>query len=74
MTQVVILGISGEPGLWQADLKAGTITAIQEPLSGELANASSLRASGVTITKGVDFAIAASADITGVHGVHEGDG
>lgn len=72
MSQAVILGISGEKGLWLADMQSKTITAIEEPLSAELAKAASLRASGVTPTKGVDFAIAISATQVGAGSVHEG--
>jgi hypothetical protein len=74
MTQAVIFGIEGEEGLWLADLPSGTITPVKEPLSGELAKAASLRTSGVTITKGVDFAIAASSKTLGAGGIYEGDG
>ncbi len=73
MTKAVILGLEGEDGLWLADLQSGTITAIKEPFTGELAKAASLRASCVTITKGVDFAIAASAETLGAGGIYEGD-
>ena len=74
MTQAVILGIEGEEGLWLADLQSGTITPVKEPLTGELAKAASLRTSGVAIMKGVDFAIAASAETLGAGGIYEGDG
>ncbi len=74
MTQTVILGIAGEQGLWLADLQSGTITPVKDPLSGELGKAASLRAAGVTITKGVDFAIATSSKTLAAAGIYEGDG
>ncbi|MBB3944556.1 hypothetical protein GGQ73_000479 [Rhizobium skierniewicense] len=74
MAQAVILGIEGEEGLWLVDFQSGTITAVKEPLTGELEKAASLRASGVAITKGVNFAISASADTLGAGGIHEDNG
>ena len=72
MTQAVVFGAEGENGLWLADLKAGTVTAIKAPLSDELATAASLRASGVTLTKGVNLAIAVSSTSPIATGIHEG--
>lgn len=60
MAKVVVLGVPGETGLWLADLDAGTVTALAAPAEGPLAAASNLRASGVTVTKGDDFAVAVS--------------
>lgn len=60
MANVVVLGIPGETGLWVADFEAGTVTALAAPAPGPLASANDLRASGVTLVKGVDFAVAVS--------------
>lgn len=60
MAKVVVLGIPGEKGLWVADLDAGTVTSLATPAEGPLAAANGLRGSGVTVTKGVDFAVAVS--------------
>lgn len=73
MSQAVILGLTGETGLWVADLHSGTITPVKEPFSGELSKAASLRASGVSLSKGVDFAIAISGAELAATGIHEGN-
>ncbi len=73
MTQTVILGIKGEDGLWLVDLRSGTVTAVTDSLSGELGKAASLRSSDVTVTKGIDFAITASAETLVASGIHEGN-
>jgi hypothetical protein len=73
MTKTVIFGITGETGLWVADLQSGTITPVKGQLSGELANAASLREAGVSLTKGVDIAIAVSASELPASGIHEGN-
>lgn len=60
MAKVIVLGIPGEPGLWLADLDAGTVSKIDAPSDGALASANALRAGGSAVIKGVDFAIAVS--------------
>ena len=67
MAKIVVLGVTGEPGLWLVDLEAGAVTpADAAALSGtgaigdDLAAAvTAARASGHTTIKGVDLAIAA---------------
>lgn len=59
MAKVVVFGVPGETGLWVADLGAGTVTQLAAPASGALAEANKLRASGGTVFKGVDLAVAA---------------
>lgn len=72
MANAAIIGVSGEAGLWLADFTAGTIVLLSEPLSGELATTASLRGQGVTVVKGIDFAVAVSsaAEVASSH--HEG--
>lgn len=72
MANAAIIGVSGETGLWLADFTAGTIVALGEPLSGELATTASLRGQGVTVIKGIDFAVAvaSAAEVASSH--HEG--
>lgn len=36
MSQVVMIGIEGEPGLWMADLDARTLTAVDSQSAGDL--------------------------------------
>ncbi|QLF71958.1 hypothetical protein FE840_020385 (plasmid) [Peteryoungia desertarenae] len=58
MSKVVVIGLPGEQGLWVADLGNGTVSALQEPFTGTLGSADSLRGSGAAIVKGVDLALA----------------
>lgn len=58
MNKAVIIGIEGETGLWLADLEKGTVTPVTVPLTGNLAPAAALREKGVTVVKGVNFAVA----------------
>jgi hypothetical protein len=60
MAKVVVLGIPGEPGLWLADLDAGTVSPIDAPADGALASANKLRAGGSAVVKGVDLAVVVS--------------
>lgn len=73
MTQAVILGLTGEPGLWLADFQSGTITAVNEPLSDELSRTVSLRNGGMSIIKGIDFAAAIGGSELPAAGIHEGN-
>ncbi|NTJ44223.1 hypothetical protein G6L28_16610 [Agrobacterium larrymoorei] len=72
MSKVVILGIEGEEGLWLADIEAGTLTRVVEPLSDDLAKADALRARGVSTIKGVDFAVAITSAAGVAASLHEG--
>ncbi|PST24706.1 hypothetical protein C7U60_08780 [Mesorhizobium plurifarium] len=54
---VVVIGISGEAGLWLADLRAGTVVPLAPPSSGGLQNVNDLRSKGATIVKGVNLAV-----------------
>ena len=58
MTNVVVIGVPGEAGLWVADIGAGTLTPFQPPAGSQLEAASKLRAGGAAIIKGVDFSVA----------------
>ncbi|NKN37442.1 hypothetical protein HFC70_13880 [Agrobacterium sp. a22-2] len=72
MANAAIIGVTGEPGLWLADFTAGTIVLLSEPLSGELAAAASLREQGLTVVKGIDFAVAVSSAAAVASSHHEG--
>ena len=69
MSKVVVIGVAGEAGLWLADLDIGTVTPLGEDLSGAMASAAALRNEGVTVIKGIDFALAAAsaADVAKSH-------
>lgn len=60
MAKVVVLGVTGEKGLWLVDIDAGTVTPVQVPASGDLAAAVKQRDAGGVFIKNVDFAIAVS--------------
>ncbi|EJJ30044.1 hypothetical protein LVY75_00770 (plasmid) [Sinorhizobium sp. B11] len=60
MAKVVVLGVTGEKGLWLVDIAAGTVTPVQVPASGDLAAAVKQRDAGGVFIKNVDFAIAVS--------------
>lgn len=70
MAKVVVIGIAGESGLWQVDLEAGTVVALAEPLKGDIATAATLSAQGLTVTKGVRLAIAATSAAQVAAGLH----
>lgn len=60
MAQVVVLGLAGTADLWLVDFDAGTVTSIDPSGDSQLGQADNLRQAGVTIVKGVDFAVVAS--------------
>lgn len=60
MARIVVLGITGEDGLWVADLDAGTISQVPAPTSGDLKKADDLRKTGAAVIKGVNFAALAT--------------
>ena len=72
MAKVVVIGIKGETGLWAADLDAGTVTPINEPLTGDLATIAPWRKRGTSIFKGVDVAVAILTPAEAAGGLHEG--
>lgn len=72
MTKVVVIGLKGESGLWAADLDAGTIVPIPEPLKGDMAAIAPWRANGTAIIKGVDVAVAIMTAAETAGGLHEG--
>lgn len=72
MAGAVLIGISGEDGLWLADLDKGTVSRYTQPLTGDLATAESWRAKGVSVEKGVDFAVAISSASAVASGLYEG--
>jgi hypothetical protein len=57
MAKVIVVGVTGEKGLWVADLDAGTIVPLADPTVGNLKTVNDLRANGTSVIKGVDVAI-----------------
>ncbi|SIR31637.1 hypothetical protein SAMN05880582_11013 [Rhizobium sp. RU20A] len=58
MADVIMIGVPGDSKVYIADLKAGTVTAMDE--AGQAA-ANSLRAGDAAYVKGVNFAVAVDA-------------
>lgn len=71
MAKVVILGLTGEQGLWVVDLEAGVVLPLDEAPTGEMAQAASLRKVGGTVVKGVNFAVAVTTVEDAAQGLHE---
>lgn len=57
MSKVVVFGFPGDEKLYVADVDAGTVAPLGK-VTGTLATASQLRASGGVVIKDVDFAVA----------------
>jgi hypothetical protein len=71
MAKVVILGLTGEEGLWNVDIEAGTVIPLAAPISGDISTASSYRKVGASFIKGVNFAVAVSTAPDAAAGLHE---
>ena len=71
MAGVIIFGLTGETGLWQADLEAGTVLPLDSPPNGDLATAASFRKVGAGFYKGVDFAVHVTTAANAAEGLHE---
>lgn len=71
MAGVVILGLTGEDGLWQVDLEAGTVLPLASQPSGDLSTAASFRKVGAGFFKGVDFAVHVTTAAEAAEGLHE---
>ena len=61
MGKVVLIGLPGEPGLWIADTKAGTVVPFDAAEGTALATANELRNGGAVVVKGVNLALAVDA-------------
>lgn len=60
MSKVVVFGLEGEDGLWQADLEAGTVVALDTGPAGDMTKLKELRNADTPLTKGIDFAVTIS--------------
>ena len=72
MTQVVVIGVEGETDLWVADLKAGTVAPLHSPKAGTLKTVTDLRASGASVIKGVNVAVAVKTADAAFSGHYDG--
>ncbi len=72
MSKVVVISITGEDGLWVADLDAGTVIPLDPPASSKLKEVADLRKSGTSIVKGVNFAVVVKSEKEAASGHYEG--
>ncbi|MBO9127183.1 MULTISPECIES: hypothetical protein [unclassified Rhizobium] len=72
MSAVVVISITGEEGLWVADLRAGTVTPLDPPAGSKLKEVADLRKSGTSITKDVNFAVVVKSAKEAASGHYEG--
>lgn len=71
MAGVVILGLTGQEGLWVVDLEAGAVLPLEVVPEGDMARAASYRKVGATFIKGVDFAVHVTTAAQAAEGLHE---
>jgi hypothetical protein len=71
MAGVVILGLTGEDGLWVVDLEAGAVLPLNPGPQGDMAAAASYRRLGASFFKGVDFAVHVTTAAQAAEGLHE---
>ncbi len=72
MARVVVIGIEGEDELWVADLDAKTLKSLGSPKAGALKSVADLRATGSTVTKGVNIAVVVKSAEAAFSGHYEG--
>jgi hypothetical protein len=72
MSAVVVISITGEEGLWVADLAAGTVIPLDPPKGSKLREVADLRKSGTSISKGVDLAVVVKSAREAASGHYEG--
>lgn len=57
MSKIVVFGLEGEDGLWEADLEAGTVAALDTGPKGDMKKVAELRNGKAPLTRGIDFAV-----------------
>lgn len=72
MATVVIISVDGRDELWIADLDNGTVVPLPEPKSGDLKVVTDLRATGTTLTKGVNIAVVVKSAEAALSGHYDG--
>ncbi|MBB5665020.1 hypothetical protein GGE68_003217 [Rhizobium leguminosarum] len=72
MATVVVISVEGQDGLWVADLDAGTVLPLQAPKAGGLKVVTDLRATGATVTKGVNVAVTVKSAEAAFSGHYDG--
>lgn len=72
MAAVVVISVEGEEGLWVVDLGANTVLPLPTPKSGGLKVVTDLRATGSTVTKGVNVAVTVKSVEAALSGHYDG--
>ena len=72
MARVVVISVEGGDDLWVADLDAGTVVPLPSPKSGGLKVVTDLRATGSTVTKGVNLAVVVKSAEAALSGHYDG--
>ncbi|ANP85432.1 hypothetical protein [Rhizobium leguminosarum] len=72
MATVVVISVEGQDGLWIADLDNGTVVPLPAPKSGGLKVVTDLRATGTTLTKGVNIAVVVKSAEAALSGHYDG--
>ncbi|MBB4526451.1 hypothetical protein ACU8NH_34750 (plasmid) [Rhizobium leguminosarum] len=72
MTTVVVISVEGREELWVADLDNGTVVPLPAPKSGGLKVVTDLRATGTTLTKGVNIAVVVKSAEAALSGHYDG--
>jgi len=72
MSAVVVISITGEEGLWVADLDAGTVIPLNPPEGSKLKEVVDLRKTGTSISKGVNVAVVVKSTKEAASGHYEG--
>ena len=57
MSNVVVIGVPGQEGLWVADIGAGTLTALDATTSRTLRETNATGTAGAAVVKNVNFAV-----------------
>ena len=57
MSKIVVFGLEGEDGLWEADLEAGTVVALDTGPKGDMKKVAEMRNAKAPLTRGIDFAV-----------------
>lgn len=57
MAKLAVLGVTGESGYWLVDFENGTVTALDSLNSDPFEYSPEARASGATLTAGIDLAV-----------------
>ena len=74
MSKIVVFGLEGEDGLWEADLEAGTVVPMDTGPMGDMQKVAEMRNAKTPLTKGVDFAVSIAPTAEEAGGFFEASG